>query len=345
MPPKMTKSNLIGKLGAQLAKAHEAHKADETVITGGGDLPAGIENGIAKLVECKFDVYKNGDSKGQYFFYAAGVVVAPRDHDGVPIEGLRTSIMEPLCDTPTRTRKTIDQHLEWIYNELRKLGVDTSSFGYDELEGVCQALKEDGPHFRFRTWKGQKQTTGAYANQEPRTNHQWGGKVEFADDGDAASGVNDQTAAPQTMPDKPSDVDPEDLDQSDLDSLAKRADKGDEKAALLLSEMAQQHGVTEEEINATSSWAEVADLARAADQGTSEDESHESEEEEEFKPEVGDVYKYAPIDPKTKKAGKLVEVEVKAVNEGAKTVDLENVTNRKLKYMKVMFEKLESADD
>lgn len=344
MPPKMTKSNLIGKLGAQLAKAHEAHKADETVITGGGDLPAGIENGIAKLVECKFDVYKQGDMKGQYFFYAAGVVVAPRDHDGVPIEGLRTSIMEPLCDTPTRTRKTLDQHLEWIYNELRKLGVDTSSFGYDELEGVCQALKEDGPHFRFRTWKGQKQTTGQYANQEPRTQHQWGGKVEFADDGDAAGGVDDQTGTTSAAEPATNDVDPADLDQSDLDSLAKRADKGDEKAALLLSEMAQQHGVTEEEIQNTGSWVEVAELAKAADQGGDESKGSEDEEEE-FLPEIGDVYKYAPIDPKTKKVGKLVEVEVKAVNPGAKTVDLENISNRKLKYMKVMFEKLESADE
>jgi len=107
MPAKVSKSPLMAKLGNKLAESFDKHKDDETRYGGGSDLPKGIEGGIAQLVDCKFDTYKTGDNKGEFFFYAAGIVKAPKEVGGVPIVGLRTQIgPEPLCDTPDRSRKT-----------------------------------------------------------------------------------------------------------------------------------------------------------------------------------------------------------------------------------------------
>jgi hypothetical protein len=335
---------LLAKLGPALQKAHEAHKADETDLGSFGDLPAGIENGIAQLVECKFDTYKKGDLTGQYFFYAAGVVVAPtefRDKDGVThkIEGLRTSITEPLCDTPTRTRKTVDEHIQWIYNELRKLGVDTSKMNYDDLEPTAAALKEDQPHFRFRTWKGQKQLTGPYKDQEPRTQHSWMGAVEYSPgEAGGTSGLTDahDAAAAAGVSGDPNIMD--EMDKGgDLDSLGTRADGGDETAQVRLTEMATAEGITEEEIKGVDSWANVVELIRAADQGGDDTPVPAGP------PAVGDVYKYEVTakDPRTKKVvKKQVEVEVTASNHKSKTATVKNLDDGKSVYKDVPWDNL-----
>lgn len=182
MAKQTAQSSLLAKLGDRGRRAFDKHKGDETVFSGAGDLPAGIEGGIARLVDCKFDVYKKGDTEGELYFYAAGVVVSPRVHGDVRIEGLRTSIMEPLCETSGRSRETVEDHMTWILNELRKLGVETDGVEYSDLEAIVAALKEQQPYFRFRTWKGQKQTTGKYAGQEPRTQHTWNGVCDYEDD-------------------------------------------------------------------------------------------------------------------------------------------------------------------
>ena len=157
MAKQTLKSGLVGKLGAKLSKAVEAHKGDETKFSGGGgDLPGGIENGIAQLVLCKFGVYEKGEFEGEYYWMAQGVVVSPKKHAGIVIEGLRTSIgPEAICDTPNKARKTTEEHVAWVLNEMRKLGVDTSELSGDDLESTAEALQELGPHFRFRTWQGQ----------------------------------------------------------------------------------------------------------------------------------------------------------------------------------------------
>jgi hypothetical protein len=188
-------SGLAAKIGKKWQAAHDSHKDDETEYSQFGELPAGIEGGIAQLVECKFDVFKSGDNAGEYYFLAAGVVVRPKEHSGERIEGLRTQIgPEPLCDTPNRTRAKLDDHLAWIYNELRKLGVDTASIdSIAELEGVCDTLKEEQPYFKFRTWKGKPQTEGPYAGQEPRVQHQWNGITDYEPDDDGGD-IEDSTS-------------------------------------------------------------------------------------------------------------------------------------------------------
>lgn len=190
-------SSLAASLGAAGQQAHEVAKGEETRYSAGGDCPPGVENGVAQLIECKFSQYKEGKMKDQWFFYAAGVVIAPRfaqDDLGntIKVEGLRTVIQEPLCDTPDRTRKTVNDHLSWIYNELRKLGVATSELEFDNLENIGEPLVAAAPTFAFRTWCGEVATEGPYKGKKPLTNHVWNGVIEH--DGAATDDVQDNTA-------------------------------------------------------------------------------------------------------------------------------------------------------
>jgi hypothetical protein len=196
MPVQKSKSNLMAKLGDRLRKAHEEHKNDETEFSNFGDLPAGINGGIARLVDCKFVQIKADAKKnaGEWMFYAAGTVVSPKEFEGQRIEGLRTQISEVLCDTPDASRKTVDDHLKWIYNELRKLGVNTAEMEFEDLEPTVAVLLEAHPYFKFRTWKGEMQKTGPYAGREPRVNHQWLGFTEYTPDEDPGAGTEDETA-------------------------------------------------------------------------------------------------------------------------------------------------------
>jgi hypothetical protein len=214
MAKQVTKSGLAGKLGAKLKQAVDKHKKDETKISGGGDLPAGII-GIAQLVDCRFGQYKEGANKGEYFFYAAGVVRTPAMFEGMPIKGMRTQIgPEPMCDTPTKSRKTLEDHTAWVLNEMRKLGAETASVDGDELEGLAAALKEAKPTFKFRTWKGQK--TKQYP--DPRVQHSWEGAADFTpDEGEV---VEDETAAEE---EESTDEEAGD-EEVDLDTLAADSD-------------------------------------------------------------------------------------------------------------------------
>jgi hypothetical protein len=225
MPKQTGKSSLASKLGDRGREAFDSHKSDETTY-GQVNLPGGIENGIARLVDCKFTQIAEGkQNAGEWMFYAAGIVVSPSEHEGTQILGLRTMISEPLFDTPTRSRKTIDEHLAWVLNEFRKLGVNTDELSFDDLEGVAEQLVEGSPHFRFRTWKGSKQeivkkegkffvgdkkyateaaakAANPYVGSEPMVLHQWGGAVEYQGDEGSDGAVNDQTGDSGTQANK-----------------------------------------------------------------------------------------------------------------------------------------------
>jgi hypothetical protein len=318
MPGKQVRSELFKKLGTRLQKAHELHKGDETEFSQFGELPPGINGGIAQLVDCKFDTYKKGDLSGNYFFYAAGTVHLPLDHEGIRTEGLRTSIMEPLCDTPNKSRKTVEDHLGWIYNELRKLGLDTENLDFQEIEEAVEDLRRTKPYFRFRTWQGE--ATEQYPN--PRVNHQWGGQVEYNPEDDAGAATEDSsdeveeqpTPAPtpkngktgkktpptqvakngatatavapkgkkvaQSSPPEPEEA-TEDFDEfkDDLDSLAKRANTGkDDDAEQRLTDLAIEAGASAEDIENAADWTLVVEMINNPPP-TAPDEEEETPEE------------------------------------------------------------------
>ena len=371
-------SLLFQKLGQRLVNAHKAHAAAETTYSQFGDPPAGIENGVARLVEAKIDVHKEGDNKGHPFFFLRGVIVLPRDHEGIPCEGIGVSLIEKLYDTPDATsRKTAEDHVGFMYNELRKLGVDTNAIDPANIDATLNALKAQSPHFKFRTWKGQP--TPQYPN--PRVNTTFMGAVEF-NQGEAEDGVDDGTVPPApaspraTAPapkanGKPSapgaaagttqttrtatapasgratapktgkvapDVETTYSDAEDLDALLARAGDQDAAATARLSELAQAAGYTEAEVDAATSWDDVVAMINSPkDAG----EGGDADADGAGVPAVDDVFYYYPTDPKTKQPGKKkVEVKVTKVNADAGKADIVNLSNAKEKWNGVAFDRL-----
>lgn len=335
MPVKTGKSALAAKLGNKLKQAHEAHKNDETKLSGGGDLPEGIDAGIAQIVDCKFDTYKSGDNVGEYYFYARAIVVEPKEIRGIPIEGLATQLgPEPICDTPSRSRKTTEDHLAWVLNEFRKLGVDTKAISADDYETVAAGIKEAAPYIRFRTWKGE--ATTEFPN--PRVNHDWRGITNY--NGQATEGIADSTSAETFDPegDHEADTAPEGEEGGeDLEALVAQADGGDTAAQQRITELCESVGVNAE-------TAESWEAAIASYQEASGSETSTESEAEEFKPTLREMHFYRPNDPKTKKpVKKAIECEVTAVNESKKTVNLKNMTDGKTVYKDIPWDKLEQG--
>jgi hypothetical protein len=369
MPPTVGKSGLFAKLGDRLKQAHEQHKNDETTFSNFSDLPAGIEGGIAKLSDCRFSQYKEGDNKGQYFFMARAIVVHPKrfvDKDGIEhdVQGKATQIgPEPLCDTPTRTRKTVADHVAWVLNELRKLGVDTRQLTSDQYEAAAAAIKAQGPGVKFRTWKGQAQTSGPYAGQEPRTQHQWDGTCELPVDSGEVVGVDDetetQTADPSTNGtyEDPSNADgaydepATTTDEGpDLDAIAAKATANDKAACQELIDIAVAAGIPKKTAEDADTWPELVAMIReaqgggeAADEVVEETEEvvEEVEEPKPFVPAVGLTCKYHPVDKETKKPQKkAVPVEIVEVDKRAKKVTIKDSDNPRRQWKGVRFDAL-----
>lgn len=341
MPVQAGKSGLAAKLGKKLVEAHEAHKADETRF-GNQNLPEGIEGGIAEVAMCKFDVYKEGDNKGQYYFMASAIVQEPPQIGGIPIRGLRTQIgPEPICDTPNSTgkRKTLADHWAWVLNELRKLGLATKDLAPDKVEVAAAALEKAKVHTRFRTWKGKKQTTGQYANQEPRVMHEWTGKCDYkpgtttmVDDGTGEAAESNFTpeedAAQEEQQVEESQVEEttEETGAPDLDALAAAADEGDKDAGAAIQALCENAGFTGKEIEAMNSWTDALAAVREkqADVPTEETTAAPAED---WKPKKGEIELYKP--PKAKKP---IECEILEVSHKNKTVDLKNLDDGRAIY-------------
>lgn len=336
MAKKVTKNNMFGKNYDRVRKATLEHRGDETNFGAGGDLPAGIEGGVAQLVDCKFDVYKKGDNSGEPFFYAAGIVKFPKVHDGTRVEGLRTSIMEPICDTPNRSRSGVEEHVEWVMNEMRKLGVDTNEIDVDDLDAVCESLREEKPHFKFRTWRGDP--TPQFPN--PRVNEQWKGACDYVED-DEDEDVLDETDEHEEEPEE--EVDEEEPDEEEAEEAASdeldgdAADAGDDNAITAIAEAAEAADIDPDEYE---TWSEVVDAINASG-GDEEPEEEETEEEEEpeeeadeWEPDKGEVYLYKP--PKSRKP---VECEVTAVFKAKRLANIKTLDDNKL-YKSVSWDAL-----
>jgi hypothetical protein len=356
MPMQKGTSPILGKL-------LKAHARDETEY--GQDfarLPGGIHGGIAELVDARLGEFKQGPNQGRPFLYLAGTVVSPATatetvkafENGavklvrvkeVPVQGLRTALTLPLCDTKTRAgdATSADENVADALNELRKLGgpdftEDIES--EDDLKSKLEALKEARVRFRFGT--SSADPTAQYPT--PRVWERWFGTkgVEAAVNGQVEDLVDDQTK--EADEEKEEEPESETESSDDLDALAEAADGGDKDAARKLKALAKDAGASDEDIDSADDWAAVRALIGLPG-STEMDEEKEEGEEEAFLPKKGEVYSYRPLDPKTKKQVKKgFEVEVIAVDKKAETVDLVNLTNRKLSYKKVAWDKLESAE-
>lgn len=362
MPVQRGKSSLLAKYGAKLREAAEKHRNDEVDFGNLGELPAGIEGGIAQLQEAKFAQYKKGDMVGEWYFMATGVVREPKEFSGQRIENARTQIgPEPVCDTPKRSRETMDEHIGWIQNELKKLGVSSENLAADDLESAAAAITAAAPYFRFRTWKGEP--TKEFPN--PRVNHQWNGVCEYSENADRinTSGIDGAVAAPSANGADVAAGNGAGFNEfGDLDSLAQAAQDGDDNAIEQLTKMALDAGISEETVNDAKTWSDVVQLITAAgaseepsdgettegeadaDDDTEDNETEEAAGPKTNDPKVGDVFKYHPIDSKTNRpVKKHVQVEVTAIDKAKKTVTLRNLEDNKRTYKGVKFDNLETV--
>jgi hypothetical protein len=375
MPAQKKSGGLLAKYGDRLRNAHEQYAAAETNY-GNINLPNGIDMGVALLTDLKIGEYKSGDNQGEPFFMARAAVVRPKVHGGMKVEGLSTTLgPEPLCDVKKGKRETFEDHVGWVYNELRKLGIDTTGVDPDGLEQLCEEIKNGDPiYIRFRTWQGE--ATEQYPN--PRVNEEWQGAIDYTpEEGDdvqdnttppapaparktpaastnghkpaAASGAKPSTpVARKTAPapptraasakDKPEESVPF---GDDLDMLGEKAAENDADAIVALTKRARAIGWSDKQINDAAKWEDVVEAIREAEtpeetaEAETEEESAEEGGGEDFVPAVKDVVYFKP--PKAKKA---VECEVTAVFEGNRTVNLKNLDDGKSVYKAISFDAL-----
>lgn len=229
MAKQVDAGELLKTLGGKAEKAFETHKKSTTKPKQGMvELPAGI-NGIAKLTSLSIQPVagEKAKFKGKPQFVATGVIVAPTTHDGVPIRGLFTRLTELLCDTPDQSRKTVDEHIDRMLMILRGLGLNTAGLKMQHLQKAMDLLVKKGVYFRFRTWKGDKQTVGKYANKEPKVNHQWEDVVEYEED--ETPKVADSTPDDEELEDN-SEPDEAEPDEAEEEAAAYKAKLKDKKA-------------------------------------------------------------------------------------------------------------------
>src|SRR5581483_3483957 len=311
MPVQKSKSSMAAELGSRLVEAAAAHQHDEVELDNFGALPEGIENGIAQVNKCWFDKYKDGDMKGKYFFMAQASVVSPEFVDvldpktkevrKIKVAGRFTKIgPEPMCDTPKRSRKTMEEHVAWVQNEMKKIGADPAALGADSLEDTAAAIASSKPYISFRTWKGKP--TEAFPT--PRVQETWSGQCEY--DGSVDAGAQTEESSGATANHETNGAGTQHTEEAavagntfnefeDLATLVGRANADDTEAREKLQELAIANGATAKQVEAADSWEDVAKLASPTT--ANEEEAAEAP----FEPTVGKMFKYQPLDPKTGK--------------------------------------------
>ena len=267
MPSQVAKSGFSAKYGNSLSRSVGAHAKDETSYSRFGNLPGGINNGVAQLIEAKFDTHDSGDHEGDYYFYCAGTVVSPdKAPDGTPIKGLRTSYTELMYDTVNSKGVTVtqDEHVSNMLNEMRKLGGDTSHVtSGEDLENLATALVQAAPHFRFTTSQGKP--TPEYP--DPRVWENWSG----------SKGLENYTPSSNDRPvtDNTGGTTEE---TDDLLILGEAADGGNGPAQATLEERALALNIDSQFIKDASSWSSVADMIRKGGTNSSPETSTPVEE-------------------------------------------------------------------
>ncbi len=226
-------SSVLARIAAQEQGVWNSVKDKEIETTTFVDLPPGINNGIALLKGIQFGTFQTGKNKDKPYFSAFGIVVLPKEHNGLPVEGLRTRLSpEPLCDTPDakgeKARKTKADHWAHVKDQLKLLnGNQPLPDKLIDLEAYCDKLVKSKIYFRFRTWVGDKQElqnirgqifvvntkrniriAGPFPNEqaakavyqyvgnEPMVNHTWAGVIPNFGVEEDDSHIEDNSATP-----------------------------------------------------------------------------------------------------------------------------------------------------
>lgn len=356
-------SGLAKKLGPALDQAVKAHAKDDTTY-GIIDLPGGISNGVARVQKCYFKEFdkttnmKKADGSsaaGEYFFRCEGMVVRPlfvlTPGGEVPVKGLTTSVMIPLCDTKSTTgnETTLDQNLAKILNVMRQLAGPeyTEGASAGDLESLAAGIEEARPYFWFSTSESNPKPG---SNQKPRVFENWHGNKGLEDfqeedptlqmkdrSGDGAGGKTTQTAVGGKQPPKQpptttttadddnkgndNEFDPANMSLEELVELASSDADSAQVAKDRLEELAVEQGWTKDDVENAESWAAVADMVNNPKQ---------DETAVEFVPEKGKTAKFSPPDVKNK--GKFLserDVQVVSVDTKKKLATVKDIAAKK----------------
>lgn len=146
---KASRSKLMNKLKKRSKGGWKRARSAEAKAKG-SQLPGGLINAIAKLSAWKMDEDKNGNP----YFTLTGTVKEPEEY-----EGMKATVMHFIKATQT---KTVEDKLEELSSDLQLLsgdqpmgvnGVRVSESDVDDLPDIIEGLVEDGPYFKFNTWK------------------------------------------------------------------------------------------------------------------------------------------------------------------------------------------------
>ena len=164
-------SSILAKLGNSAREVAAKHATVEPEIPNMG-LPAGIENAVAQVVDCKFGTVEPGKrSPGATYFMAQAIVKSPdifksKEYpQGIKISGRRTMLYKEVADVKGVVN---EKNMEWAQDQLKMLvgkGADPKMFLLDNMEATAALIREAGKHkdpskrlhTLFRTWKGDKQ--------------------------------------------------------------------------------------------------------------------------------------------------------------------------------------------
>lgn len=298
----MKSANPVADITKQLSGAFNKHKGDETVVFG-GNLPGGINGGLAEFAGGKLDLYKEGANQGKPYMSLVGTVRSPKEYVGMQTR-IRVDLFAKGQGDKTKSE---DEMVGIALNELRKLGIDTAALNPEDWQDAIDSKAKDGTVFRFST--SQSAPTKQYPN--PRVWENWNGAIEgYESNGHeeaSTTAVEDDTATSN------GEASGEDNDWA---AIGEAAEGGDPEAQNKIKEEADSRGLGEE-VDGADNWIEAAALLGG-----------EAKAEEAI-PEKGDTVKYKP--PKAKKS---VECEITAVFEGKKTVNLKDENGNSYKGIK-----------
>lgn len=362
-----TQSVLAKKYGAKLDGAVKAHANDQTTY-GLIALPGGITNGIAQVSKCYFKEFEKATTMkkadgtpavGEYYFRCEGSVISPKTVAGpdglIPVEGLTTSVMVPLCDTKDSKGVITSQedNLARVLNIMRQLAGQEYTQGATgaDLESLAAGIEQAAPYFRFSTT--QSQPNKDYPN--PRVFENWQGNKgleNYVPENVAATAMKDNTSTkpsgqkqqkvtePQ-VPDntvKAADNVYAEWELSQLVDLAgSEADTAQEGREELVRR-AMEVGYTRDEAEAADTWEACAEMIQNPksaedEQGSDDTSSPEVEPEPEVTPpKTGTTCKYTPPgkDPATKKEYKERPCTIVKVDKDKKTVEIKDLSNKKM---------------
>lgn len=297
--PAVAGNNPVKTKLKQMQKLFDAHKSDETSLGSGGDLPAGINGGVAQLCDMRIQEHKEGDHKGKLHLYVCGIVKTPSEY-----EGCRASIIVRLYE---HFGKSQEDGIAKAMNETRKMGGTTADISVDDWEAILAALEETAPHFRFRTYEFTPEGGKPMVITEFR-----GAIKDYKENGSAAevqdntgNGAGDTQQAPEG---------------EDWAALGEAADAGDADAATKLKDACLTAGMSEGDVDAMANWVAAAEALASAGGAGGGDTSGAAEP---WEPKVEDFYTYKP-----KGAKKSEEFQVTHVFK--ETMNLKGVKDNKV---------------